>query len=89
MLMRVSAISSGRFFLRTSQSRSKRRAQVQRNFSISDSVAPAVWVESNNLLHTQHEKLRAEQPRPNLYAVRGSIKDAELSDIMVLGRRQR
>ncbi|HEV2915152.1 MAG TPA: VIT domain-containing protein [Pyrinomonadaceae bacterium] len=53
---------------------------LDRNFRIPDEVNHAVWVESESQLQTESESLRMEAPRTDLYALRGSVKDAELSD---------
>ncbi len=53
---------------------------IERNFSIPDKVTHAVWIESKQLLQGNSKSLQAEQPAANLYAIRGALRDAELSE---------
>lgn len=50
-----------------------------RNFRVPEGSAHAVWIEAKNPLATEGGRLSAEQPRAGLYALRGELKDAELS----------
>jgi hypothetical protein len=52
---------------------------LDRNFGVSDGAAHAIWIEAKNPLRMEGGKLLAEQPKAALYAVRGELKDAELS----------
>jgi hypothetical protein len=52
---------------------------LDRNFAIRDSAAHAVWVESGNPLKAAGDALSAEHPKAEVYAVRGELKDSELS----------
>lgn len=52
---------------------------VDRNFGIAENIGHAVWIEAKTALHADNKNLLAEQPAPNLYAVRGTVPDAELS----------
>jgi hypothetical protein len=52
---------------------------LDRNFGVPDDSAHAIWIEAKNPLRMQGGKLLEEHPRAGLYAVRGELKDAELS----------
>lgn len=53
---------------------------LDRNFGIPDGTSThAIWIEAKNPLRMEGGKLSAEQPKAGLYAVRGELKDAELS----------
>ncbi|MGH9903697.1 MAG: hypothetical protein ACRD68_17960, partial [Pyrinomonadaceae bacterium] len=57
-----------------------RRPQfLERNFGIREGEDHAVWVESKGRLHTDIKYLETEQPRPELHAVRGSLRDEDLA----------
>jgi hypothetical protein len=55
---------------------------IERNFGIPDEVTHAVWVESKKPLQAEKDKLQSEQPATNLYALRGTYSDTELSGTM-------
>lgn len=50
-----------------------------RNFRVADELTHSVWIEAKNALQAQTGKLTAERPRAELNALRGELKDAELS----------
>jgi hypothetical protein len=52
---------------------------LDRNFGVPDDSAHAIWIEAKNPLRMEGGKLLEEHPRAGLYAVRGELKDAELS----------
>ena len=62
---------------------------VERNFGIPDEVAHAVWIESKRPLSVQSKTLQAEQPGTNLHAVRGELRDSELSATGAIVRSMR
>lgn len=51
-----------------------------RNFSIPEALNHDVWIESKTQLQVWSKSLQTEGPQPNLYAVRGTMRDAELSE---------
>ena len=53
---------------------------VERNFDVGGSPAHAVWVESKTPVDSKSDNLRAENPRIDLFAVRGSVSDSELTE---------
>jgi hypothetical protein len=53
---------------------------LERNFRIPDALNHVVWIESKSPIQVEGESLQTEQPEANLYAVRGTIRDAELSE---------
>jgi hypothetical protein len=53
---------------------------LDRNFGIPDEVKHSVWVESKRPLQAESNRMRAERPEENVYALRGMYSDAELSD---------
>jgi hypothetical protein len=53
---------------------------LERNFRIPDMITHAVWVESKSPLEVDSQSLRTEQPQADLYAVRGAVRDTELSE---------
>lgn len=52
---------------------------VDRNFGISEGTTHAIWIESPTMLQTESKNLLIEQPAPDLHAVRGIVRDAELT----------
>jgi hypothetical protein len=53
---------------------------LDRNFRVPDDLAHSVWVEARAPLRAGVGKLLAEQPGSGAYALRGELKDAELSE---------
>ncbi|HEX8495397.1 MAG TPA: VIT domain-containing protein [Pyrinomonadaceae bacterium] len=62
---------------------------LERNFGIPEDIKHAVWIESENPLLTESNGLHSEQPRANLHAVRGVLRDEELSESGALLRATR
>ncbi len=62
---------------------------VERNFQIKNADIHTIWIESKKPIHAQMEKLIQEQPKENLFAVRGSMsdKDLEASSYAVIAQR--
>ncbi len=52
----------------------------ERNFSIGDALRHSVWAESSQALTAPGGKLTAEDGKPGVYALRGQLRDHELSD---------
>lgn len=52
---------------------------LERNFRVPDELTHAVWLESKKPLQAENSHLQAEQPRTDLYALRGTYSDSELS----------
>ncbi len=52
---------------------------VERNFIVKGDVAHSVWFESKQPLQSSSPSLKSEHPSENLFAVRGSLKHAELA----------
>lgn len=52
---------------------------LERNFRVPDELTHAVWLESKKPLQAESSQLQAEQPRSDLYALRGTYNDSELS----------
>lgn len=52
----------------------------ERNFGIPGKVTHAVWIESKEPLRSNSKSLQTEQPASNLHAIRGALRDAELSE---------
>ncbi len=50
----------------------------ERNFTIGDQFQHSLWVESNQPLETPGAKLKAEQAKPGVYALRGQLRDDDL-----------
>jgi hypothetical protein len=53
---------------------------LDRNFRVADEAAHAVWIEAGSPLRAEGGRLLAEHPKAEVYAVRGELKDAELSE---------
>jgi hypothetical protein len=53
---------------------------INRNFRIPELVSHAVWIESESPMHVDAQGLETEQPGAGIYAVRGAVSDAELSE---------
>lgn len=53
---------------------------LDRNFGIPDEVKHSVWVESKRPLQAESNRMRAERPEENVYALRGTYSDTELSE---------
>ncbi len=53
---------------------------VERNFDVGETAKHSIWMEAKNSLIASSDNLRGEQPRSDLYAVRGEISDAELME---------
>lgn len=51
---------------------------VERNFTIGDQFHHSLWVESNQPIETPGAKLKAEQGKPGVYALRGQLRDDDL-----------
>ncbi|HEY0375861.1 MAG TPA: VIT domain-containing protein [Pyrinomonadaceae bacterium] len=62
---------------------------LDRNFGIPEEVKHSVWVESKRPLRAESNRMRAERPAENLYALRGAYGDAELSDPANVVRSER
>lgn len=62
---------------------------LDRNFGIPDEVKHSVWVESKRPLRAESNRMRAERPEENVYALRGAYGDAELSDPANVVRSER
>src|SRR5207249_4532503 len=52
---------------------------LERNFTIPEKFQHSLWMESKQPLESIGGKLKAEQPKPGSYALRGQILDNELS----------
>lgn len=52
---------------------------LERNFGVAEAVTHAVWIESKRPLDAGNNRLQAEQPGANIYALRGAFVDADLS----------
>jgi hypothetical protein len=62
---------------------------LDRNFGIPEEVKHSVWVESKRPLEAESNRMRAERPEENVYALRGTYSDAELSDPANVVRAER
>ena len=51
-----------------------------RNFRIPDDVKHSVWVESKTALGSENNVFYGDQPRPGVFALRGSIDDEQLAN---------
>jgi hypothetical protein len=54
-------------------------AIVERNFAIKPSLAHSVWLEASGPLGDATGLLKPENPKPDLFAVRGQLTDAQLA----------
>jgi hypothetical protein len=52
---------------------------IERNFGIRESMGHSVWIESSAALSDASGLLKAEHPKKELYALRGELKDSQLS----------
>lgn len=52
---------------------------LERNFGVPEAVRHAVWIESRTPLEAGNNRLQPEQPGANIYALRGTFIDADLS----------
>ncbi|MBM3883045.1 MAG: PEP-CTERM sorting domain-containing protein [Verrucomicrobia bacterium] len=53
---------------------------LERNFTVPEQTAHSLWVEAQTALVVAGTALRAETPKPGLYAVRGLLDDRALAD---------
>jgi NADPH-dependent ferric siderophore reductase len=53
----------------------------ERNFSIPKQILHSVWFESKQALSASDDSLFEEQPKDNIYTVRGMLTDMALSDV--------
>ena len=51
-----------------------------RNFRIPDNVNHSVWIESKTALGSENPAFYADQPRPEVYALRGTVNDEQLAN---------
>jgi hypothetical protein len=51
----------------------------ERNFTIASQLQHSLWAESSQPIETAAGKLHAEQGKPNVYALRGQLRDDDLS----------
>jgi hypothetical protein len=54
---------------------------IERNFGIGESMGHSVWIESSAALSDSSGLLKAEHPKKDLYALRGELKDLQLSGL--------
>jgi hypothetical protein len=52
---------------------------IERNFEISENIKHSVWLESKRSMEISNKTLKIEEPKPELYALRGELTDAELA----------
>lgn len=52
----------------------------QRNFRIPDDVRHSIWIESKTALGAGNTAFSADQPNPNVYALRGELNDEQLAN---------
>ena len=60
-----------------------------RNFRVADELTHAVWIEARGALQAQVGRLTAERPAPELNALRGELRDTELSEPAAVVRAAR
>jgi Vault protein inter-alpha-trypsin domain len=53
---------------------------LEHNFVIEPEKIHSVWIEGNQRLDGSHKNLRPEQPKPDLYALRGLLSHAEMAN---------
>ncbi|MGE0128743.1 MAG: VIT domain-containing protein [Blastocatellales bacterium] len=62
---------------------------IERNFRVDDAVAHSVWFESKQPLESSSKNLKPEHPSANLFAVRGTLAHAEMSNAFPAVRASR